>query len=185
MQLRRVTRGDAAVTAARIGALALAAALGLGCSRGSTPRGEGGATVEGQGVVATAAARDQAGQSVPPASDRFDEANFTVSMVAKGPYRAGQAGVVLVTIDAKDPYHVNDEYPIKLKLEPTPKVTFSAPVVGKESAEISGKRGELTVRLTPEAAGEHRVAGRLAFSVCNDERCLVERRDLALTIRAE
>ncbi len=185
MQPRRVTLGNAAVKAARIGALALAAALALGCSRGNASRGEGGATAEGQGVVATAAAQDQAGKGVPPASDRFDEANFTVSMLPKGPYRAGQAGVVEVTIDAKDPYHVNDEYPIKLKLEAVPKVVFPAPVVGKESAEIAGKRGKLTVRLTPEVAGEHRVAGRLAFSVCNDDRCLVERRDLALTIRAE
>lgn len=185
MQSRRETPGSVAFAAVTMGAAALVAALALGCSRGNVPQGDGGATAEGQGVVATAAAQGQAGPAVPPASDRFDEATFALRILPKGPYRAGQAGVVEVTIDAKDPYHVNDEYPIKLKLEATPKVAFPAPVVGKDAAEIAGKHGKLTVRLTPEAAGEHRVAGRLAFSVCNDDRCIVERRDLALTVRAE
>ncbi|MBN2192970.1 MAG: hypothetical protein JW751_09150 [Polyangiaceae bacterium] len=135
-------------------------------------------------VVPVAAAQSLgAGQSSPPASDRFDEAAFSLRIQPKGRYEAGKEGAVEVLIDAKDPYHVNDEYPTKLKLEVLPGIRFPAPVVGKEGVEISGKHGRLTVRLTPEAAGEHRIAGRLSFSVCNDERCLVERRDLAVKIR--
>ena len=43
----------------------------------------------------------------------------------------------------------------------------------------------MSVAFTPESAGKHTVSGKLFFSVCNDDQCLVEKRDLALEIDAK
>ena len=41
----------------------------------------------------------------------------------------------------------------------------------------------MTVKLTPQSAGQQRVSGRFYFSVCTEEKCLIERRSLALDIQ--
>ena len=86
---------------------------------------------------------------------------------------------------AKPPFHANDKYPYKFKLNQAPGLKFANLVVEKDAVKVEKTRATLSVALTPESAGKHTVSGKLFFSVCNDDQCLVEKRDLALNIEAK
>jgi hypothetical protein len=120
---------------------------------------------------------------VPAADAKFTESSFDLEIKSKGNYTAGQSGVLEVVLDAKGPYKVNDKYPFKLKLEDTDGVQYPDKVVKKEAVKLEPKRAVMTVKFTPATKGKKRVAGQFAFSICTDERCLIERRDLALDVQ--
>jgi predicted cupin superfamily sugar epimerase len=111
--------------------------------------------------------------------------SFEVSLEPpKAPLKAGQAGAVEVVLVAKAPFHVNDKYPIKLKLKETPGVKYASMVIGKDAAKIENMKAVVPVTFTPEA-GKRTVAGQFLFSVCTDDKCLMEKRDLELAVMVE
>jgi len=119
------------------------------------------------------------------AASKYSEAPFDVEIQAKGAYASGQAGTAEIVVTAKPPFHANDKYPYKFKLNETPGVKYANLVVDKDAVKVEKTRATVSVPLTPEKAGKHTVSGKLFFSVCNDDQCLVEKRDLALEIDAK
>jgi hypothetical protein len=115
-------------------------------------------------------------------TSRISESQFEVALTPSGAYQAGKEGSVEVVLDAKAPFHVNDQYPIKFKVKEGAGVKFAAAVVGKDKAKLETMRATLPVAFTPESAGQHTVSGQLSFSVCTDENCLMEKRDLSLVV---
>jgi hypothetical protein len=122
-----------------------------------------------------------AAAATPPAS-RVSESQFEVAIAPSGAYAAGKEGTVEVVLDAKPPFHVNDQYPIKFKLKESPGVKYPAPIVGKDKAKVEKMKATLPVAFVPESAGQRTVSGQFLFSVCTDENCLMEKRDLSLTV---
>lgn len=116
---------------------------------------------------------------------RVSEANFELSLTPKGDAEAKKPAEAQIVLVAKPPFHVNDKYPYKFKLKETPGLTFAAPVVGKESLALEPAKATLLVKFTPETAGRHQISGQFSFSVCTDDKCLIEKRDLALAIDAK
>jgi hypothetical protein len=116
------------------------------------------------------------------AAPAFHENNFDLEMAAKGPYKSGQAGELEVILVAKGAFHVNDKYPIKLKLQPSSGIKYPAPVVTKDHVTLEHKRAVMKVELTPESAGKLQVSGEFAFSICTDDVCLMEKRTLEQSI---
>ena len=170
-----------------------AALLGAGCSK-ETPAPEGPKPAEpaarsGTEVTpASATAESDEGALGEPsaaAKARFDESNFDLKMQAKGSYKAGQAGSLEVVLDAKKPFKVNDKYPYKLKLAKSDGVKYPAPIVKKDSVKLEPQRAVMTVAFTPESAGKKKIAGQFSFSVCTDDKCLIEKRDLALDVQVD
>ena len=135
--------------------------------------------------VAAAPAGDPAPVPAAAAASKYSEAAFDVLIQAKGTYASGQAGAAEIVISAKPPFHANDKYPYKFKLNEAPGLKYANLVVDKDAVKVEKTRATLTVPLTPEGAGKHTVSGKLFFSVCNDDQCLVEKRDLALDIDAK
>ena len=88
-------------------------------------------------------------------------------------------------LNAKAPFHVNQNYPYKFKLKETPGVKYANMVVAKDQVKLEPARATLPVAFTPETAGKHTVTGQLSFSVCTDDKCMIEKRDLALEIDAK
>ena len=62
---------------------------------------------------------------------------------------------------------------------------FPQDVVKKDAVKLEKKRATMTVALTPKTAGKHRLAGKFHFSICTDEKCLIEKRDLALELEVK
>ncbi|HEY4103867.1 MAG TPA: hypothetical protein VGM44_08250 [Polyangiaceae bacterium] len=133
------------------------------------------------GDSAAAASNAPAG----PATSKYSESNFDLVLAPKGNYASGQAGEAEIVLSAKAPFHVNQNYPYKFKLKEAPGLKFASPVVGKDQVKLEPARATLPVAFTPESAGKHTLAGQLSFSVCTDDKCMIEKRELALDIDAK
>jgi hypothetical protein len=116
------------------------------------------------------------------AGSKLSEGSFDLELRPKGTYAAGQQAEAELVLDAKPPYKVNDEYPYKFKLKEAAGVKFPAPVVGKDLAKLEKQKVTMPVAFTPEAAGKCTLSGQLAFSVCTDDKCLIEKRDVSLVV---
>jgi hypothetical protein len=132
-----------------------------------------------------ATAADSAAAGPPTGSAKFTDTGFDLSLDApKAPLKAGQAGSVEVVLAAKAPYHVNDKYPIKLKLKETPGVKYENLTINKDAVKLEPMKAVMPVAFTPEA-GKRTVAGQFSFSVCTEDKCLMEKRDLLLDLTVE
>jgi hypothetical protein len=184
------------MAAHRLGIVLLGSWLVLACNKEAPPAAEEPRSASNAAVPHAAAAppaADTAAAAVEPAAApaavtgaaKFTDAAFDVALEPKGPAKAGQPSALEVTLVAKAPYHVNDKYPIKLKLKETPGVKYDNLVVTKDSAKLEATKAVLPVSFTPDGAGKRTVAGQFAFSVCTDDKCLMEKRDLALDVNVE
>jgi hypothetical protein len=183
----------------RIATPALALVLALGCNKETPPTAEQPrspappaaarpAETQSAAELTAAALPSPAAAAQQPAGaagSKVSEDTFELVMTPKGPYKAGQAGEVTVVLEAKGAFHVNDKYPYKFKVKETAGVKFPGPVVSKDAVKLEEKRATLPVGFTPEAAGKHSIGGQLSFSVCTDDKCLIEKRELALEIQAD
>jgi hypothetical protein len=171
--------------------------LAAACSKETPPAAEearspaGGATTSpapSEPGTKPAALTEPAAAVEPAAANagqaKFSDTGFELSLSPKGDYKAGQVGEAEILLTAKAPFHVNDKYPYKFKAKEGAGVKFSAPVTSKEAVKLEAMKATMTVGFTPESAGKHVLAGVFSFSVCTDDKCLIEKRDLALEITA-
>jgi len=130
---------------------------------------------------------------VPPAGPRAEGDAFEVWLEAPGGIRAGDAAIARVVVKARGSYHVNREYPMSFRPAPAATATFQGEKValgeGADRTPCADPPGEACtvsapLRFTAREAGEARVAGTVAFSVCNPERCLIEKVPLSATVAA-
>lgn len=174
----------------------VALTCGLACSKETPPAAE-------EPRSASNAAAPQAAPGAPPAAGapsaaaapaeaaapagaaKFSDTGFDLSLDApKAALKAGQAGSVEVVLTAKAPFHVNDKYPIKLKLKETPGVKYENLTIGKDAVKLEAMKAVMPVSFTPEA-GKRTVAGQFSFSVCTEDKCLMEKRDLSIDVNVD
>ena len=181
-----------------MGVVVLASVWLLGCNKetppaAEEPRSASNATAAQAAQPATAAAAPAAEGQVAPAADaaavtgkpKVSGEGFEVSVEPPAAsLKAGQAGAVEVVLHAKAPFHVNDKYPIKLKLKETPGVKYANLTIGKDAAKVENMKAVVPVSFTPEA-GKRTVAGTFSFSVCTEDKCLMEKQDLALDVNVD
>ena len=123
----------------------------------------------------------------PPSSaaqTSYEETSFQLKLVGPRTVKVGVDSEFSIELVAGDGFKVNDEYPLKFKFEETSNVVPQSVTVPRDKATISKSRAILPVHLKATAAGKHEAKGRFFFSVCTEERCLIERRDLSLTFEA-
>jgi hypothetical protein len=175
--------------------LAAAAVLSTACKREAPPAGEDARAPTSQGApapaepVAAAPATSGASSATAPAptdgasaASHYDEAKFALVAQPSGAYASGKEGTIEIVLDAKPPFHANQQYPYKFKAKEAPGVKFAQLVVGKDAAKLEPQRVTMRVPFTPDGAGARTVSGQFAFSVCTEETCLMEKRDLSLVV---
>jgi hypothetical protein len=106
---------------------------------------------------------------------------FSTWLQAVSPVTAGSPATVEAVLVAKAPYHCNADYPHKFKLGAAP-AGLSYPEATVKGMQVSAERSVLRIPVVAQSAGTATVKGTLHFSVCNDERCLVEKRELSLAL---
>ncbi len=116
------------------------------------------------------------------ASALFDEGAFLLKLEPRAPYAVGKPGVVVLQLRAKEPHHINQEYPHKLKLKATEGLAFPQSVLGRDAMKIETMSAELLVPFTPSKSGVFSIGGDFAFSLCTSDRCLMEKRSLTVAI---
>ena len=184
------------MVATRLGLAVVGASLLFGCNKETPPAAEEPRSASNAAApqaapqaapkagAADAAPADAA--AAPSGAAKFTDSAFDLSMEApSSAVKAGQPGVLSVVLVAKPPYHVNDKYPIKLKLKETPGVKYDNMVVGKDAVKLEATKAVMPVSFTADAAGKRTVAGQFAFSVCTEDKCLMEKRDLLLDVTVE
>jgi hypothetical protein len=183
--------------ATRLGVVVLGTYLLFGCSKETPPAGEeprsasNAATPQaspkpGDAPSAAPAAAASEAAPAPTGAAKFSDTGFDLSVEApKASLKAGQAGTVEIVLSAKAPFHVNDKYPIKLKLKETPGVKYENLIIGKDAVKLEPMKAVMPVSFTPDGAGKRTVAGQFAFSVCSEDKCLMEKRDLSLDVTVE
>lgn len=183
--------------ASRIAVLAAVGSLLLACSKETPPAAEeprsasnaaspqAAPAAADAASAAPAAAAPAEAAAAPTGAPKYTDAAFDVSLEApKTALKAGQAGNVEVLLVAKAPFHVNDKYPIKLKLKETAGVKYDNLTVTKDAAKVEAMKATMPVAFTPES-GKRTVAGTFSFSVCTEDKCLMEKRDLALDVNVD
>jgi hypothetical protein len=155
------------------------ALLGLvtGCREASGTEGGGLSSAPTAAVVASPVAAASAASNTVATNKPF-----TVTGRLLGAYKVGQPGSFEVELVAGSGFKVNQEYPIKFKTEPTDTVDYPLPVVGKDGAKLEKTHAVVTVPFVPKSTGSKVLRGRLSFSVCTAEQCLVDKQDLALSV---
>ncbi|HEY6105607.1 MAG TPA: hypothetical protein VIV59_06475 [Anaeromyxobacteraceae bacterium] len=159
-------------------ALALLAALALAACRPEAAPPPGAAT----GLV-------------PPAAPAPGEPQpFEVALRPPAAAKVGQAATATVALRAKGTFHVNRDYPMAFRPEPDSTAAFGGVRIplgeGAEKTPCAAQPEEacavsLPLRFTPEAPGAARLAGTVAFSVCNAELCRIEKVPLEMSVVAE
>lgn len=117
---------------------------------------------------------------------------YDVSITAPEVSAQGEQVEATLTVQAKGGMHINAEYPINFR----PVRTVNSVKFGREKFDLAkearrtpceGKGKDdcaLTVPIpfTVDAAGPRRVEGILAFSVCDKNRCLIEKATLGMDV---
>ena len=98
--------------------------------------------------------------------------------------KVGESVEVLIELVPTSGYKVNLEYPIKFAFVDGEGVTAEPNVLKKEQATLDKTRAVLKGKVKLSQAGERALGGKLSFSVCTEERCLIEKRDLRVTLNA-
>lgn len=173
----------------RICLACLVLALGLaGCEQEAAAT-SGGPTAEKAGHAKAnppqAAHQDASPAAQPPkGQSSYDETAFQIELEGPTQVKVGEEVALSLVLTAKGGFKVNVEYPLKFKLVPTSGIEVGQEVVGKDSGKIDDHQAELPIKVKATQSGALDVAGRLSFSVCTEDRCLIERRDLKITLTA-
>jgi hypothetical protein len=127
--------------------------------------------------------------------DRFrlkpEEGTLTVEPPAE--VKAGSEAVAKISVTPGKGYHVNTEYPIKLKLDPSTGVTLAKTDFAagghdkaKGDADALDEKGlALTIKMTPAASGNYTISGKFKFAVCDKDQCLAKQEKIAITVAAK
>jgi hypothetical protein len=132
----------------------------------------------GASVTAAAASAPASPEAAPDARESFAEQAFTLSLKGPATAKVGETVTLDVRLEPAGGFKVNEEYPLKFTFSPTEGVAPIKAVVPRADAHVDAKHASLPLQVTLQSAGKREVLGRLAFSVCTEERCLIEKRDL-------
>ena len=120
---------------------------------------------------------------------RAEAAEWTAAVEAARGVR-GEPGTALITLTARGGFHVNEEYPLNFRPATVPALGLAKTRYAKADGLVlepcaDGKdacTAMLPVAFAPTAAGMLTMSGTLSFSVCNPEKCLIEKTELGVPI---
>jgi len=108
---------------------------------------------------------------------------FKTYMQVSSPLKLGSAGSVSVILEAQAPFKCNEQYPYRLSSIQGQGVTPSTDNL--RDAQVNTRRTVLTLPVTATRAGRASLSGTFAFSVCTDEKCLIEKAALNVAFEVE
>ena len=149
---------------------------------GATAGEKSGAQPAAAGVEEKGGSEGAGGDELKSAKSSYSESNFELTIKSKGDYKAGQAGEAQIELNAKAPFHANDKYPYKFKLADSAGVEFPDKVVSKDKAKLEHMKVVMPVSFTPKDAGKKKIDGVFHFSICTEDKCLIEKRGLTLAV---
>ncbi|WP_437330468.1 hypothetical protein [Sorangium sp. So ce381] len=139
-----------------------------------------------QSEAATSRGAPEAAPAAPPqgGKSKVEDAVYTLEMKPTGTYKAGQEGLVEVSLLSKGDYHINDKYPIKFKVTEAAAegVSYPKPLLKREDGTFEESKGLLKVPFVAAKKGKTKVAGVLSFSICSAANCLMQKQELEAVV---
>jgi hypothetical protein len=84
----------------------------------------------------------------------------------------GQETIAHVRVRPTAPWHMNLDFPVKLRLQAPADVELVAPILRKDDAQRYDDQAlEFSVLFTPQARGPRKIQAELDFAVCGDAAC--------------
>lgn len=165
----------------------LAFGSALGCQQSDASASSESTTTPQVGATASDAAPVPAVSPAPAnasGQDEYKESAFQLVLKAPEKVEAGKPTAFTIVLTAQGGYKVNDEYPIKFQFSETKGVSPAKQTVAKDDVQLEKTKATMPFTVTIQSPGKHEVSGRFSFSVCTDERCLIEKRDLRVEVNA-
>jgi len=118
------------------------------------------------------------------ASSSVDKDQYTIKMTAPASCKSASECKAEISIKAKGDFHINDKYPIKFKAPDTAPdgVSFTKSTLKKEDGTFKEKEGSLSVGFTSSKAQKVSIGGTLSIGFCADDKCLMEKVELAVDV---
>ena len=131
--------------------------------------------------------------SAPAASSHVDGKNYKIDAKQVGDCNAGAECKVAVRLEAQGDYHINGEYPYKLKADATGVEFLGTDAAGKNTFSKSAgdfvveagsppKAGTMTVKFKPAAKGNVTINGTFKMSVCSAQNCQLETQEVSAVV---
>lgn len=111
------------------------------------------------------------------------EDRYTLKVEAPSEAKAGEPGVVKVTVLPKAPWHMNLDYPTKLTVEAPTGVELTKAEQKKADAKaLTDETCEFDVAFTAADAGDKSFTGKFKFAICQDEACSPVQEDIEFQV---
>ncbi len=140
-------------------------------------------------LLGVAAGSTHAGEGAGAA--RVEKPQYVVTLTPTGEARKGADAAFDVKLEARGTFHVNADYPTSFRVNAAGPVRYPKAKIDKASGltnEPCSKKPDdacavkARVPFVADTAGDHTVGGVLAFSVCDDEQCLIEKVPITLAV---
>lgn len=137
-------------------------------------------------AVAATSAAPEAPPPPPIESPKQTAQFFSVWLQSSGRYTAGQQGQVEAVVVPKGEFHCNNDYPYKFVTSAgSSGVTYPKATVRSDGLSVSPTRAVMRIPFVPANSGDAKVGGTFHFSVCSDSQCVVEKRDVFVTVKVQ
>jgi hypothetical protein len=155
----------------------------------AAPNGVATEQVDPAKAASAAAAKTAMGDRAAPAPDvpaavqRGPAAKgdgFNAWLEGHSQYALNQPAQLTLVLTADDPFKCNEQYPYRFTLATGAGIQVPEPVV--RGMHVEKHRSTMTVPFTPTKAGKHTVSGELAFSVCTEDKCLIDKQTLSFPV---
>lgn len=110
-------------------------------------------------------------QAAAPTTAAAPQAAPYTIRIAAGEAAAGKPATSVIEVRPAPGFHMNLEFPARLRVSPTPGVTLTKADLTKDDAELTAELLRFSVPFNAAAAGKVSLAGLGDFSVCNDSTC--------------
>lgn len=98
------------------------------------------------------------------------KAPYTIH-IAAGEAAVGKPATSVIEVRPATGFHINKEFPARLRVSPTAGVTLAKADLSKEDAELTDELLRFSVPFNASGVGKVSLAGLGDFSVCNDSTC--------------
>jgi hypothetical protein len=180
----------------RIGEAICVVLMTVACGGGRTstqaPREVASADVATDGATSTSASTSTKGgdagnglpMSVATARAHSEGNHYALDATANGTVSHGGRGALEVVMVAKDGYHVNDEFPYKLKTasDPAGVVTFEVPELNRSDGRYTKTEARFQIKFVGARPGVAKIGGTMALSVCTKKECITDKVALELPV---
>lgn len=139
-------------------------------------------------VASVASAEDASSRAKAARSEEISKIEHEAFSIELKPLTAkvGQPATVTVSVKAKGGFHLNQEYPHKLKVAEVPAgVRLEKTDLSRGDASLDEGSLTFTLAATPEKAGRYSLAATLKTSVCDEKQCILKSEKLTLRVVAK